>query len=429
MGPKGDKGDLGEMGAQGPAGVQGLQGPMGAVLVVDGGVLVGPAGASVVVSVVAPGGMPCPTGGVRVTQLSDGGITHVCNGAAGAQGPTGAAGPAGVAGAAGPAGPIGPAGSIGPGGPTGPAGSTGAQGPIGPTGSIGPSGSTGPVGPAGSTGAQGPIGASGPTGAMGPAGAQGPQGPAGAPAQVLFLDGGSVSTAWVQFAGFTSATFNGNLGGHPGANQKCRAEFPGSYFCTPSEYYRGEPGTVPAAGAWIDYERFTNGVRSSDACVSGAPGPWTHGGTGDTGLTLNSSGAVNNNSTLCDQVRPLACCRASSARVFRGYTTAAYNGNLGGHPGANQKCRVDYPGSFFCTPSEYYRGEPSVVPPATGAWIDYERFTNGSRSSDACVSGAPGPWTHGGTGDTALTLNGSGATNSSSSLCDQVLPLACCQAL
>src|SRR4051812_26880665 len=86
VGPQGFPGMPGEPGAQGAQGPQGLQGPQGAVLVVDGGVVTGPAGGSVIVTAVTPGGMPCPTGGVRITQLSDGGITHLCNGAVGPQG-------------------------------------------------------------------------------------------------------------------------------------------------------------------------------------------------------------------------------------------------------------------------------------------------------------------------------------------------------
>src|SRR4051812_36087633 len=83
QGPKGDMGTAGVAGAtgpQGPAGPQGVQGPAGMVLVLDGGTIVGPPGYSVLVTPIAAGGMPCPTGGVRITQLSDGGISNICNG-------------------------------------------------------------------------------------------------------------------------------------------------------------------------------------------------------------------------------------------------------------------------------------------------------------------------------------------------------------
>ena len=117
-GPAGAPGATGAPGAQGP---QGVQGPPGTVLVVDGGVVIGPPGASVVVTPIAMGGAGCATGGVRITQQSDGGSTVVCNGAPGAQGAMGLTGPQGVAG---PQGLRGDAGPQGPQGPAGPAGGT-----------------------------------------------------------------------------------------------------------------------------------------------------------------------------------------------------------------------------------------------------------------------------------------------------------------
>lgn len=83
---------------QGP---QGVQGPPGTVLNIDGGAVIGPPGYSVLVTPIAVG-TECATGGIRVTQLIDGGISRVCNGAAGvagATGPTGAPGPRGQPGA------------------------------------------------------------------------------------------------------------------------------------------------------------------------------------------------------------------------------------------------------------------------------------------------------------------------------------------
>lgn len=270
----GATGLTGPQGTQGVAGPQGVQGPAGAVLVIDGGIVVGPPGASVVVTPIAPGGSVCPSGGARLTQLSDGGITNVCNGVNGTNGAPGAAGAQG------------PAGATGPTGPTGPTGATGA---IGPTGS---------PGAAGSAGAQGPSG---------------PQGPPGAPGQVLYLDGGTLSTTWVQFIGFTTATFTGNLGGHPGANLKCEAEFASSFFCTASDYYRAEPSVnPPASGAWIDYERDAMGNRNSSACYqsSVAPsGPWTNSTNTDYAAYVNSTGYVVNGDN-CNLVKPLACCEA-----------------------------------------------------------------------------------------------------------------------
>jgi uncharacterized repeat protein (TIGR03803 family) len=94
-GEAGPRGPQGDAGAQGP---QGVQGPAGQVLVLDGGVVTGPPGSSVVVSNIDAGSSECPTGGVRVTQLSDAGISTICNGNNGA---TGMQGPQGIPGTAG----------------------------------------------------------------------------------------------------------------------------------------------------------------------------------------------------------------------------------------------------------------------------------------------------------------------------------------
>lgn len=64
-------------------------GPPGAVLVLDGGVVTGPAGPGVLVTTLPVGSSSCATGGALVLQLSDGGAVAVCNGAVGPPGPPG----------------------------------------------------------------------------------------------------------------------------------------------------------------------------------------------------------------------------------------------------------------------------------------------------------------------------------------------------
>jgi trimeric autotransporter adhesin len=97
-------------------------------------------------------------------------------GTSGLQGATGPTGPQGATGI------TGQAGTNGVTGPTG-VGVAGAQGPTGPTGQAGTNGVTGPtgVGVAGTQGATGPTGKTGPTGptGIGIAGATGPTGPSG----------------------------------------------------------------------------------------------------------------------------------------------------------------------------------------------------------------------------------------------------------
>lgn len=110
------------------------------------------------------------------------------------------------------------------------------------------------------------------------------------------------------FRGFTAASFTGDLGGFVGANAKCRAEFPGSYFCASADYALAETTAVPgAAGAWIDYDRDAAGQRATSPCNNGA-GQWTYGaGTSDTSTYLQTNGTIN--SSYCNVARPIACCQ------------------------------------------------------------------------------------------------------------------------
>ena len=270
VGPTGAQGVEGPQGPPGPTGPKGDKGDQGMVLILDGGVVTGPqgpAGASVSVSAV-DAGTACPTGGVRVSQ-SDGGTYYVCNGAAGPTGPQGATGPTG---------------------PQGATGATGATGNTGATGATGPMGSTGPAGPQGNPGPQGPAGPSGGSTLEDPAG----------------------------FAGFTAATFTGNIGGRPAAHAACAAEFAGSHLCHASEYLlTNSATTAPAAGAWIDSSiSYATGATT----WSGAPffgrgiqydcANWTQGSTGYSGAMVTSSGGVSSapSPQYCSAVKPLACC-------------------------------------------------------------------------------------------------------------------------
>jgi len=471
QGEKGDRGDVGPKGDTGAMGAQGLQGPAGVVTVVDGGVVTGPPGSSVLVSPVSPGAA-CATGGIRVTQLSDGGIVNVCNGAVGATGPMGATGPQGAPGVAitatplsmlsaqcatggvllqlpdagtlavcngatgamGPAGATGPQGPIGPAGPTGPTGATGAMGPAGATG---PQGLIGPAGPAGPTGATGPAGPAGPTGPTGATGSVGPAGPAGPAGAVLFLDGGAVVSLgdFVEFAGFTNATFTGDLGGLPGANAKCANEFAGASLCTRADYDLSNTTVpAPASGAWIDYSRGTDGARSNGSCYYGGTNePWSFGGaysnsSGQQGSMVTSYG--RHTIALCSTVKPLACCRAPSKLVFRGFTNATYTGDLGGLPGANAKCASAFPGASLCTRADYDLSNTAVAAPASGAWIDYSRATDGTRSNGSCYFGGTNePWSFGGTYSNSSGQQGSMVTSfgrHTIALCSTSKPLACC---
>lgn len=114
--------------------------------------------------------------------------------------------------------------------------------------------------------------------------------------------------------------------------------------------------------------------------------------------------------------------------VLRGYTSATFNGNLGGHPGANQKCHAQFPGSRFCTSSDFYLSEPRLYPPSSGAWVDYDRAASGSRSGSACYKSGinDGPWMESTNVDYAAFVTASGYVYNGHN-CDQVKPLACCE--
>jgi hypothetical protein len=260
-------------------------------------------------------------------------------------------------------------------------------------------------------------------------GAVGPAGPVGPAGSVLFLDGGVavVSEVPVQFVGFTVATYSGNLGGLPGAAAKCSAEFPNSHFCTIADYDNANTTGVPptTAGAWVDSARADDGTRSTGACATGST-PWTNAASPfqTFGVTLTSTGYAG--TTLCSNARHLACCRGGPPSTFRGFTTATYTGNLGGIPGANAKCRVDFSNSWLCSLNEYDLANTQVVPTTTaGAWIDGTRAAGGTRSTGACATSST-PWTNAATPfqtfGITLTATGYAATT----LCSSQRHLACC---
>jgi hypothetical protein len=130
------------------------------------------------------------------------------------------------------------------------------------------------------------------------------------------------------FAGYTTATYNGNLGGIPGANQKCAAEFPGSHLCSAYEFYLAYPTAAPSSanGAWIwpttdsgGDPRYKGYISSSITSTNNATcSSYTASDNCNWGAIVASSGAIITRSpggscgtgvSLCDVGRQLACCR------------------------------------------------------------------------------------------------------------------------
>jgi hypothetical protein len=265
-------------------------------------------------------------------------------------------------------------------GPQGAQGPMGAPGMNGGQGPMGQQGAQGPMGTPGMAGAPGVAGMTGATGPMGPAGPQGPPGPA------LLLDGGSVpATAeeGIVFAGFTSATYDGNLGGPIGANAKCAAEFAGSHLCTEREYQWAGGGSAPAStsGFWLDnswysssYNLFARDRQTTYTCDN-----WRSNANPGSSMYYYDNQGVSSaiTNTNCAVARALGCCRSPQSGWFRGFTPTAYDGNLGGPIGANAKCSAAFPRSHLCTEREYQWAGAGVTPPGTsGFWLDNSWYSS-----------------------------------------------------
>ena len=120
--------------------------------------------------------------------------------------------------------------------------------------------------------------------------------------------------AKTRFAGFTSKTSTGKLGGRAKAHALCNSEFSGAHYCHAAEYLRANsPTTIPASGAWIDPSGNNSGVvyvglptlgrqTGGYTCLT-----YTHDGNTYGGTSLNSRGGIGW-TTDCDKSKPLACC-------------------------------------------------------------------------------------------------------------------------
>ena len=191
-----------------------------------------------------------------------------------------------------------------------------------------------------------------------------------------------------------------------------------------SDFDRANPLTTPGAScAWIDSERAPSGQRTQNSCSSGSLS-WNLGTSADTGTNLTAFG-VASGQVACNQVKPLACCRVPSAIVFRGFTTATFNGSMGGTIGVNAKCATEFPGSSFCTVSDFDKANPLQLPGASGAWIDSNRTATGMRTQNSCSSGGSS-WNLGTSADTGTNLI-AGGVFAGQVACNQVKPIACCQ--
>jgi hypothetical protein len=115
---------------------------------------------------------------------------------------------------------------------------------------------------------------------------------------VNIVSGGTTpSSPRFQIVGFTTATYNGNLGGFFGATQKCQLEFPASRMCTPLEVQETTsiPGGLTGVG-WVDVGCIT--WTTEDFNLRGSVV------SGQTGIsTISPFGGRQ-----CNESGPIACC-------------------------------------------------------------------------------------------------------------------------
>ena len=116
--------------------------------------------------------------------------------------------------------------------------------------------------------------------------------------------------------------------------------------------------------------------------------------------------------------------------AFAGYTPTAFTGNLGGFVGANAKCEAAFAGSSLCTVTDYQLANPTVSIGGVGAWIDYNRFTNGERNSSACAGPTSGQaWIDSSATSAGAVVLPTGfyASGGPAQLCNVARPLTCCR--
>jgi hypothetical protein len=114
----------------------------------------------------------------------------------------------------------------------------------------------------------------------------------------------------VRLRGYTTFMSTGNIGGRLVASTHCAAEFPGSHFCNQTEF-RVARSTLPlaAAGAWLD---FPQSATTLDNDFGSPCNNYTFatGGTYTVPIALPNGTTTSNTSATpnCSSTLPLACC-------------------------------------------------------------------------------------------------------------------------
>ncbi len=178
---------------------------------------------------------------------------------------------------------------------------------------------------------------------------------------------------------------------------------------------------APAGGAWIDNNRYSDGTRYQSNCAG--PGPWSQAASNAVGMIVDSNGSLIT-SQPCNVARPLACCIEPHTAQFAGYTPTSFTGSLGGWVGANAKCNAAFAGSSLCTIVDYNRADTNQAAPASGAWVDNNRYSDGTRYQSNCA--ATSPWTQAVSTAVGMIVNAQGMLLTSQP-CNASRPLACCR--
>lgn len=122
-----------------------------------------------------------------------------------------------------------------------------------------------------------------------------------------------------RFAGFTSWSSSGAIGGEAAANYHCATEFAGSHLCHLAEYYRAHPmQSPPQIGAWVDasvvpWYNYNGYSPCMDAAIARAGRLLSNGysctiwtATSGNGTAVLPSGLSG---PTCSTTHPLACCQ------------------------------------------------------------------------------------------------------------------------
>jgi hypothetical protein len=178
-------------------------------------------------------------------------------------------------------------------------------------------------------------------------------------------------------------------------NALCDQAFSGSHICHSVEYDLATSASpVPTEGAWIDYSVYIDGTGihlnftvsaatpmgryiSSDNtgnCANWNQLSYSSPPTDTKGLLVTATGTKTD---VCKNAHPVACCSTRFKEKFRGFSSPL-QGNPGGRAMMHYACASQFPGSHLCHLAEYVRAGSTTSPPASGVWLDFSTYVDGT---------------------------------------------------